>query len=739
MGERFVGAHSRRTKKRWLLSMQDKEYQWAEETQRLERTLALARAQYQCAVQQRQSGKADLRLAKEDLRENAQPAIAGLHNAQNFEDLIELSQFTSPIAEKMADVQAAEKKIAQLEKVMEAPYFARVDFRFDCAGDAEPIYIGRTSLLEEHSYEIVVYDWRSPIAGLFYRFGVGPAHYQAPRGRIQGEMTLKRQYEIQKGQLLYFFDADVQVMDEFLRKMLAHNASPRMKSIVETIQRGQDAVIRDLENDLMMVQGVAGSGKTSVALHRAAYLMYRGLSEHLQASQIVILSPNAVFEQYIDHVLPELGEENVTSVVMEELICEVLHEERVQSRQQFLETVFTDAPHAGVAQSSMAFKTSAAFVQLLNRLIDEAARRWIPFADVYVSGVRVAQAASLRKKVLSGRRETPLAWKLAQLEESIASAAGAAHFGQLPPHVQQKVQRFTQVDAAALYQRLFCEDKVFFHLASGMELPVDIKDILRFTRENLSAHVMCGDDAAAMAYLSLKMHGVDDRNIRQVVIDEAQDYAPLHYEILNLLYPNAKYTVLGDVNQTLERPGGMSLYTQIETILHKRRSALVVMDQSFRCTQEILSYSAHFLPQQGEVRHFNRSGEAPQLHAAQDMAALCETIVQTVQQCLQKGDQSIGLICKTQRGADALFALLRGRLPVRRIGADGGSQLQGVCLLPVYLSKGLEFDTVLLCDADAKTYGTEDDRRLLYIACTRALHRLHLFCVGEPSALLPAR
>ncbi len=718
--------------------MQDNR-EWAEETQRLQSTLALARAQHERAVQRRQESERAIRQAKEDLRENAQPAIAGLHSAQNFEDLIELSQFTSPIAEKMADAQAAEEKIAQLQRVMEAPYFARIDFRFaDCPGEAERIYIGRTSLMREQTYEIVVYDWRSPIAGLFYRYGVGPASYQAPRGEIRGEMTRKRQYEIRQGQLQYFFDADVQVVDELLRRMLAQNASPHMKSIVETIQRGQDAVIRDMENDLMMVQGVAGSGKTSVALHRAAYLMYQGLAAHLTASQIVILSPNAVFEQYIDHVLPELGEENVTSIVWEALLAKLLHVEQVQPRQQFLETVFTGAPHASVAQHSMAWKTSAAFVQVLDRLIDEAPRRWIAFADVFVHGARVADRRTLRQKVLSGRKQTPLAWKLEQLEEYIATAAGAAHFGQLPLSVQERVQRFTRVDAAELYRWFICDDAVFSRLTQGVQLPADIQQILTFTRENLDAHMMAGDDAAAIAYLSLRIHGVEDRNIRQVVIDEAQDYAPLHYEVLNLLFPSAKFTVLGDVNQTLEGPGDLSLYTQIEAIFHKRRASLIVLDQSFRCTQEILAYSAHFLAHRGEVRSFNRSGEVPQVHVAANAQALCEAIVQQAQQCLAMGYRSVGLLCKSQHRADALYAQLCAHLPVRHIAADGEEELQGVCLLPIYLSKGLEFDAVILCDADAQTYCSEDDRRLLYIACTRALHRLSLLCVGEASPLLPS-
>ena len=181
-----------------------------------------------------------------------------------------------------------------------------------------------------------VYDWRSPIASVFYRFVMGQVFYYAPGGRITGEVNLKRQYEISNGVLEYFFEADVQIVDEFLRKLLSQNTSSKMKTIVETIQKDQDIVIRDMENDLMMVQGVAGSGKTSVALHRATYLMYQGLTTKLSANNIIIISQNSLFEQYISNVLPELGENNIVSVVFEEILTTILQLQHIQSKNQFL-------------------------------------------------------------------------------------------------------------------------------------------------------------------------------------------------------------------------------------------------------------------------------------------------------------------------------------------------------------------------------------------------------------------
>lgn len=229
--------------------------------------------------------------------------------------------------------------------MIKSPYFARIDFKFDDEEESEKIYIGRSSLRKNSYQEMYVYDWRSPIASIFYRFMKGEAFYDAPCGRVTGELNLKRQYEIKNGTLKYFFDTDVQIVDEFLRQLLSQNTTAKMKAIVETIQQEQDAVIRDMENDLLMVQGVAGSGKTSIALHRAAYLMYQGLQTKLSANNIMIISPNTIFEQYISNVLPELGEDNVISVVFEDILKMLLKGRKIQSKNDFLEKIIAPSQY----------------------------------------------------------------------------------------------------------------------------------------------------------------------------------------------------------------------------------------------------------------------------------------------------------------------------------------------------------------------------------------------------------
>ncbi|MEA4988294.1 MAG: hypothetical protein VB095_09560 [Anaerovorax sp.] len=273
-----------------------------------------------------------LRETNRDMWENAS------HSTDDYDGAIQLSQFYQPLARNTFAVESSEKKIQLLERLLQSAYFARIDFSSGGKERYEKMYIGRGTLFNDIEKRIIIYDWRSPIASLFYRFETGDAYYDAPDGRIAGDIGLKRQYEIKNGVLEYFFDADVQIADEFLRKMLSGNTSNKMKTIVETIQKDQDIAIRDMSHDLLMVQGIAGSGKTSIALHRVAYLKYQGLSSQLKSSDIMILSPNTLFEQYISNVLPELGEDEVKSVVFDDLVSSSLPDKTAfQSRYNQIE------------------------------------------------------------------------------------------------------------------------------------------------------------------------------------------------------------------------------------------------------------------------------------------------------------------------------------------------------------------------------------------------------------------
>lgn len=710
------------------------------EEKRLAQTISLAEEQLKQAKEAADKKKSEIIEAKKDVRENTEHGITSLYTSDGFEALVELSQYINPVTDKIIDYEEEEHKILLLEKMIKSPYFARIDFKFDDEDEFEKIYIGRSSLRKNSYQEMYVYDWRSPIASIFYRFMTGEAFYDAPCGRVTGELNLKRQYEIKNGKLEYFFDSDVQIVDEFLRQLLSQNTTAKMKAIVETIQHEQDVVIRDMENDLLMVQGVAGSGKTSIALHRAAYLMYQGLQTKLSANNIMIISPNSIFEQYISNVLPELGEDNVISSVFEDILSELLNGRKIQSRNDFLENLIVNSKYKEISRNSIEFKTSSFFREILDQFLIDIPRQWIEFEDVYYEGKCVVSGQILKDKIL-GRPETPLGIKLEQLEDYIleqifGTGKGRGHKEE-KNLIKQEIQKFIKIDIVELYKILFSNEAYFYSLLQNSNPSQNIKNIWKYTKENLEADSLYYDDAIAIAYLYLKIYGTNKyKNIKQVVIDEAQDYYPLQYEIFNLLFSNAKFTILGDMKQTLAKKEDISFYEQIQKILNKKKSSLIMLDKSFRCTNEILNFSLKFIEQSSQIKSFNRNGDSPKVYIADNSEIFIDEIVKEIKLCQEKGFQSICLICKTEKNSTYLFNKIKHKLDIQLIKNGSVSDLQGVFILPVYMSKGLEFDTVLICDADSQNYHDEDDKNLLYVACTRALHKLSLFCENEVSPLI---
>ncbi len=710
------------------------------EEKRLAQTISLAEEQLKQAKEAADKKKSEIIEAKKDVRENTEHGITSLYTSDGFEALVELSQYINPVTDKIIDYEEEEHKILLLEKMIKSPYFARIDFKFDDEDEFEKIYIGRSSLRKNSYQEMYVYDWRSPIASVFYRFMTGEAFYDAPCGRVTGELNLKRQYQIKNGILEYFFDSDVQIVDEFLRQLLSQNTTAKMKAIVETIQHEQDVVIRDMENDLLMVQGVAGSGKTSIALHRAAYLMYQGLQTKLSANNIMIISPNSIFEQYISNVLPELGEDNVISSVFEDILSELLNGRKIQSRNDFLENLIVNSKYKEISRNSIEFKTSSFFREILDQFLIDIPRQWIEFEDVYYEGKCVVSGQILKDKIL-GRPETPLGIKLEQLEDYIleqifGTGKGRGHKEE-KNLIKQEIQKFIKIDIVELYKILFSNEAYFYSLLQNSNPSQNIKNIWKYTKENLEADSLYYDDAIAIAYLYLKIYGTNKyKNIKQVVIDEAQDYYPLQYEIFNLLFSNAKFTILGDMKQTLAKKEDISFYEQIQKILNKKKSSLIMLDKSFRCTNEILNFSLKFIEQSSQIKSFNRNGDSPKVYIADNSEIFIDEIVKEIKLCQEKGFQSICLICKTEKNSTYLFNKIKHKLDIQLIKNGSVSDLQGVFILPVYMSKGLEFDTVLICDADSQNYHDEDDKNLLYVACTRALHKLSLFCENEVSPLI---
>lgn len=703
-----------------------------------------------------------LRETNKDMWENA------AHSSDDFDRTVELAQFYQPLASNIAAVKSSEQRIRSLEKMEQSAYFARIDFRAEGKEQPEMFYIGRGTLIDGTERNFYIYDWRSPIASLFYRFETGDAFYDAPAGRVTGNISLKRQYEIKKGSFEYFFDSDVQIADEFLRKMLSGNTSGKMKTIVETIQKEQDIAIRDMTHDLLMVQGIAGSGKTSVALHRVAYLKYQGLSNRLKSSDIMILSPNTLFGQYISNVLPELGEDDVRSVVFDDLMKSCLPDKTVfQTRYEQTEMLISCADPAEKAthKQAMEFKMSSAFVEILNRYADSLPASHIDFTDIEYGGKTIFTGGQLKDRLLSMNGNLSLATRLEHLRHYVFEEIHKLRKDRMPKLLRQarddedhpfdweeyaralsieehtriakQVDGFVKLDSVALFKKLLSTDGLLLSLSDGIELPANIEEILSGEKELTASLVLPNEDILAATYLQLLI-GADDtyKQIRQVVVDEAQDYYSIHFEILRRLFPNARYTILGDVNQTIEKQEDMSLYERITRIMRAESSCLMTMNKSFRCTKEILSFSMQFLESNTPFESYNRSGDTPQIIDSADIASLDEKLVKEVVYSKGQGFQSIGIICKDAQQAETLYNRLKDRIDLQLVRSGNHLNTRGVFIIPIIISKGLEFDSVMVYGTDCRQYHTDDDKKLLYIASTRALHRLNLFYTGEISPLI---
>ena len=721
----------------------------------LARVLGIARGQLHDAEQREARHGAAMTETRREMREQTEQKFGNLWASDDFEALANLNQFAQPIAVDELTREMRLEKIRTLRNMLEAPYFARIDLVYEGESEAEAVYIGRAMLKDEATHQLYIHDWRSPVASVFYRFGRGPVHYDAPSGRIDCDMTLKRQFEIRRGSLEYFFDADVEVQDRFLRAMLSQNASPRMKAIVETIQRDQDLAIRDTEHELMMVQGAAGSGKSSIALHRVAYLMYEGLSSPLSAGDIVILSPNALFERYIHGVLPELGERSVDTVTLEQLLSRILGGVKIEARGERFERLCLSGPEERtLLRESMAFKSSETFLKVLDRFVRELPRRWIHFQDVTYGGRTVATRQRLKERAMRPNSAVPLGVELRRMEISLWDGIHQRKPSRMkrlityarrnPRHateieecaraysilenwaLRRHIRSFTRLDPLSLYRRLISDEAAFRRLAKGLDLPENLKAILKRTSIALSGKSLSFEDATAIAYLALCVEGAGrTHRIRQVVVDEAQDYDPAQYAVLNRLFPRARFTVLGDFNQALDRKADKSLYERIAQILNRRSALMVELNKSFRCTREILDYSLRFLDDPTGIQSFNRGGEAPVERAAKSLEELKGLIAEDIRSFSEKGMGSIALIAKTSRDARDWHARLKDSLDIGLIDSKAPAETVGAFVIPLQLAKGLEFDAVMVLDVDQ--YDEKTEKRLLYVACTRALHHLSLY------------
>lgn len=678
---------------------------------------------------------------------------------------VEIKQYMDVLRQESQNYEIARRQLSKLEQLERSPYFGRIDFTETGLPDTEKIYIGITSFFDERG-NILIYDWRAPVSGIFYDFELGQVHYLCPEGKIEGRVSLKRQYRISQNRLEYMLDTGVKIDDEVLQEILSKNTDEKMRNIVNTIQKEQNRIIRDENHQLLMVQGVAGSGKTSIALHRIAYLLYQYRDTEMTSRNILIFSPNTVFNDYISNVLPELGEENMQQTTFDEYLEKVTEKDvSFERSSDHMEYVLT-AENREMQQARLdgiGYKSSMAFYHLLNDYAHYLEHHIISIEDITFQGRVIVSRQDIQRLFFEDYVSMPLARRLEklrqrlyylirpiwnqrrrELEEQLSNNPG--YKGRIRAYsrlfvyrefkpVRQQIEDMLRFDTYQAFLNLF-EDSSLFARMAGDHLPENYESICDYTAAWIRDKMLGYEDISAFVYLKGMLEGVPRMShIRHVVVDEAQDYTPVQYGILKQLYPKTKMTLLGDFNQTIHPLKSAFGYEQVSDILLPDSRAILQLTKGYRSSSDIADFTRSIL-RESNIESVKRRGVSPQLVLADHEALLIDRLVSDIKQMVEEGRESIGVICKTAKRSREVYSKIRGRLQAALLTRDDVNFSRGIMVLPVYLAKGLEFDGAMVFDADEETYGLEQDRKLFYTACTRALHRLHLYCSTRVSPFM---
>ena len=597
--------------------------------------------------------------------------------------------------------------LRRLKMIKDKPYFASIVFKDDKDGSLYNIYMSLTYLKDKNENNIL-YDWRSPICSLFYDYETGPCSYTAPGGEYTGELKRKRQYKIENRKLVGVFDNSLNIDDEVLQEVLATESSDRMKNVVNTIQQEQNKVIRNLEDNNLIVQGIAGSGKTTVALHRIAFLLYR--LENLNSNNVLIFSPNNIFTDYISEVLPSLGEANTLQTTfadyLEHFITEYKH---VEDFTDFISRFYS---YTETYPELVEYKQS-------DRIIDDLDA----FIENYIDNCCFIDSFTENEKfyIMKDDLNSMLHDKYFRLPlfERMEEIADKLSFNNYKGSSKKK----------PTYLKLMYENCNFKH---------DLKDILKqfylseFCRFKLDEKTVKSfidsdeinyEDALVFAYLKGRLEGfIYDGNIRQVVIDEAQDYNRLQYIIINEIFKKADFTILGDINQNINP---YYHYDSLEDLsnLFNGDTKYIELLKTYRSSPEIINYTNKIL----NLNHVNaiRNTMNKPVIIRKGVENISNSLIEDISK-LKREYKSVALITKDMKEAEHLYDLVKDTLEISLVDHNTKSFHKDLVIMPAYVSKGLEFDSVIVYNNRDNSY-KNNERNLLYVACTRAQHELYIY------------
>ena len=600
-------------------------------------------------------------------------------------------------------------KRRRFAKIVDIPYFGRIDFQEKSENcKVIPVYIGIHTFHDSESRTTLIYDWRAPISSMFYDYELGEASYQSPSEEIKGDISLKRQYRIRAGKMEFMIESALTVHDDILQKELSANADDKMKNIVATIQREQNRIIRNEEARTLIIQGVAGSGKTSIALHRIAYLLY-AFQGSISSKDILIISPNKVFADYISNVLPELGEETVPESSMEQILSEVLnHKYKYLSFFEQVNELLTKPTPDFIER--IEYKSSFYFIASLDRFILHIENHYFRAEDVKLTKHITVPAEFIEEQFHRFNRY-PMRQRFEAMTDYILD--------------MMKVQYTFTVTTA---ERNFLKKEMKRMFAGNNDLQVykdffawmDKPELFKMRKNRTLEYA----DLAPLAYLHIALEGGTKNYVKHLLIDEMQDYSPIQYKVMQKLFPCRK-TVLGDASQSVN-PYGSSTADMIQKALVT--GEVMKLFKSYRSTYEITDF-AQKIRTNTDLDPVARHGENPKVlqfnNEKEELSAIKELIA-TYQASAYK---SLGIICKTESQAREMADKLQ--IPdINFLSSQSSAFVQGIVIISAHMAKGLEFDEVIIPQVDDRNYHSEIDRSMLYVAVTRAMHRLTLTYSG---------
>ena len=629
----------------------------------------------------------------ESLKENMQYMWDSIYEMDNAERSFVKNQMAMLDETQQENI----KELVSYRASLKSPYFGAIDFDSHQEGFLS-YRIGLKGIKEDQT--IYVVDWRAPFSELYYNFDVGPGYYITNEEKVTGNIKSKRQYKIEDGKIVFCIESDVKIDDSILQEVLAKTSSEKMKNIVSTIQKEQNAIIRKETQNNLIVQGVAGSGKTSIALHRIAYLLYKH-RKTLNSKSFLILSPNKFFSDYISNVLPELGEENIAETVMDQILKEELGvKEKIETKSEQVERLLDDQFEVKICE----IKSSMQFCEDIQKFCREFFDEVFTAEDIVYENYKIVPKELLNEMYLIKYKNRPVYMKLGWIKDFVVDEAKIEYEMKIPrSFVNKSIEKMiTCTNIFDAYNQFL---KRYYNLS--------------YTKTNKIKF----EDAIALLYIKQYIYGYTVFNkINHLLIDEFQDYSPLNYKIINNMFPCIK-TILGDVSQNVSGTNA-SILNDFNK-LDDRTCELITLNKSYRSTYEISSFANNIIDRQN-VDIVNRHGAPVQIVKY----ATDEQKVNFVKKCVEefkaKKYKTIAILTKSIKQSEELNKLLKDKLDYIYLNLDSNQFDEGVIVAPTFLVKGLEFDAVIVLDADDENFKTAIDKQALYVASTRAMHELKI-------------